>query len=175
MKILLNLFSKRKKKTGGSVDIQKEPVPLPSVHQISENQNEYGSKWNRIRLGLEKGFSKQEVIASLKQYINEVTLKCLNEGISSIAPKTGGIAGPFGADGCWLNFGYQFRPSIKSSDKVQLCCIIILGANDMCMEQKVIDDSTPEEVRNLFAYDEIIEKSKKAWLDMAKRAWEEYV
>lgn len=174
MKKLLNLFSRRKKKTDGSADKQKESVPLPTVPQVSENQKECGSKWDRIRLGLEKGFSNQEAIASMNRWINEMVQKCLDEGISSIAPKIGGIAGPFGAEDFWLNIGYQLRPSIKSSEKVQLCCIIVRDANGMCMEQMVINDSTPVEVRNLFIDDEIIEKSKKVWLDMAKRMWEEY-
>lgn len=45
----------------------------------------------------------------------------------------------------------------------------------MCIEQAVINDSTPEEVQNMFTDDEIIEKSKKLWLDLAKRMYEEYV
>lgn len=172
---LLNLFSLRKKKTDGSADRQKEAVPIPNVRQNSENQNEGGSKWERIREGLEKGFSKQEAIASLKGWINEMTQQCVIEGISSIVPKRGGTAGLFGADDCWLNIGYQLRPSIKSADKVQLCCIIVREANGMCMEQQITNDATPEEIRNLFVADEIIEKSKEAWLDMARRMWEKYV
>lgn len=175
MKKLLNLFTRRKKKTDGSADKQKESVPLPTVPQVSENQKECGSKWDRIRLGLEKGFSNQKAIASLKGWINEMMQQCSSEGISSIAPRRGGTAGPFGADDCWLNIGYQLRPSIKSADKVQLCCIIVREANGMCMEQQITNDATPEEIRNLFVADEIIEKSKKAWLDMARRMWEKYV
>lgn len=172
---LLNLFSLRKRKMNSTVGMQKETVPLPSIHQIPKNQNEGGTKWDCIRLGLEKGFSKQEAIASLKGWINEMTQQCISEGISSIVPKRGGTAGLFGADDCWLNIGYQLRPSIKSADKVQLCCIIVREANGMCMEQQITNDATPEEIRNLFVADEIIEKSKEAWLDMARRMWEKYV
>lgn len=175
MKSILNLFSLKKKKADSPAVKQKKTVSLPPIPRISENQNECGSKWDRIKLGLEKGFSNQEAIASLKGWINEMMQQCISKGISSIVPKRGGTAGLFGADDCWLNIGYQLRPSIKSADKVQLCCIIVQEANGMCMEQQITNDDTPEEIRNLFVADEIIEKSKKAWLDMARRMWEKYV